>query len=60
MSYCHVSAQIAEYADQCEDETCPECDSDELEVSSLAGMWWKKCNECGYYEDNEPDYELPR
>ena len=57
MSYCHVSAQIAQFADDCDSEVCPECDNENLEVSQLGTMWSKHCSDCGYYEDNEPDYE---
>ena len=56
MTYCHVSAQIAQFADDCDSEICPECDS-ELVVSQLGTMWSKHCEDCGHHEDNEQDYE---
>ena len=57
MTYCHIESQIAQYTDCCDtDEPCPDCDAD-LNIQQLGKMWSKHCENCGYYEDNESDYE---
>jgi translation initiation factor 2 beta subunit (eIF-2beta)/eIF-5 len=53
MTYCHVSAQIAQHAHDCDEIRCSECDSEEVEVKRNKRYWSKNCLDCGFYEDNE-------
>lgn len=57
MTYCHISAQIAQHAHDCNDETCSECDSENLEIEQSGNLWSKNCLDCGHYEDNHQNYE---
>lgn len=53
MTYCHVSAQIAQHADDCDIEvTCAFCGSDDVKYETGA-EWFKHCYICGTYEDEE-------
>ena len=49
MSYCHVSAQIATHADDCDEIRCSECDSKAviIEGSSIY------CIDCQFEEEEE-------
>ena len=58
MNYCHVSAQIAQHAYDCDEARCSECDSDNVETEQYGKVWSKDCLDCGHYEDNEQDYEV--
>ena len=52
MTYCHVSAQIAQHSDNCDiDVTCDQCGSDNVKYEN-GDIWFKHCLDCGYYEDN--------
>jgi hypothetical protein len=53
MTYCHVSAQIAQHAHDCDEIRCSECDSEEVEVERNNRYWSKDCLDCGFHEDNE-------
>ena len=57
MTYCHVSAQIAQHASDCDEIRCSECDSEDLEVEQYGKVWSKNCLDCGFYEDNSQNYE---
>jgi pimeloyl-CoA synthetase len=53
MTYCHVSAQIAQHADDCDiDVTCDFCKSDNVDYIT-GPEWYKHCGDCGVYEDKE-------
>ena len=57
MSYCHVSAQIATHADDCDEIRCSECDSDDVIAEEYGKFWSIYCFECGHDEDNSQNYE---
>ena len=51
MTYCHVSAQIAQHANCDKEVTCDKCDSDNVDYED-GDIWFKHCLDCGFYEDN--------
>ena len=51
MTYCHVSAQIAQHSDDCDiDVTCDQCGSDNVDYETGIN-WFKSCLDCEFYED---------
>lgn len=57
MPYCHVSAQIAQFADDVdEDVICDVCSSENVEVTDCGNIWFKHCQDCGWEDDNQVDY----
>ena len=52
MSYCHVSAQIAQYAHDCDEIRCSECDSAALIIEQNGNLSSVYCIDCQHEEDN--------
>jgi|TARA_R110000796_G_scaffold148262_6_gene265131 hypothetical protein len=57
MTYCHVSAQIAQHAHDCDSVVCSNCDSENVDSEQAGKFWFKRCLDCDHYEDNHQNYE---